>query len=371
MPKNAHKDFRLTNHPLFETRDLDGSRQIISRLWGPHKSRLVHRDSHFRSRVQAVRLSGVLLSSVEARGVIEVETPADLNKVHVLHMFHKGQLEIGLGGATYICDPDTLALVPAHENVKLRTGEASEACSVAVPTALLESTLSALLNRPILQRISFYPLISRNKPGLNSLLRLVEFLFQECDQPDSMRKSTRLTVRQMEKTLLTYLLELLPHNFSGELLSGARSTDPWHVRYCEEYMKANLDQALSIADLAAAVKTSARTLHEGFRRHRGYSPMEFLRQSRLERVREDMLDPAQDKTVTEGAMKWCFWHLGRFSSLYHRTFGEKPSETVARIREARSSAQPTDGELPTSSSEKQMNSRRFMANKSAKAGGRS
>ena len=35
-------------------------------------------------------------------------------------------------------------------------------------------------------------------------------------------------------------------------------------------------------------------------------------------------------TVAEVAMRWSFWHLGRFSSSYRALFKELPSETLKR-----------------------------------------
>ncbi|MCI1025923.1 helix-turn-helix domain-containing protein, partial [Pseudomonas putida] len=37
-------------------------------------------------------------------------------------------------------------------------------------------------------------------------------------------------------------------------------------------------------------------------------------------------------TVAEVAMRWSFWHLGRFSESYRQLFKEFPSETLKRCR---------------------------------------
>ncbi len=75
---------------------------------------------------------------------------------------------------------------------------------------------------------------------------------------------------------------------------------------------------------------SARALYAGFKQHRGYTPLEFLRRVRLRRVRDDLLAAPHGATVKEIASRWGFNHLGRFSGQYARQFGEMPSDTLRR-----------------------------------------
>jgi len=66
-------------------------------------------------------------------------------------------------------------------------------------------------------------------------------------------------------------------------------------------------------------------------RYADMPPTVWLRNRRLNAVRRDLLaaDPAQ-VTVAEVAMRWSFWHLGRFSQSYHGLFGEYPKATLKR-----------------------------------------
>lgn len=326
--------FKRTGDVLMQTQDREQLSQTLTRLWGSQRSSVSHCGHAFSAEVCATKLSAVQLLRLGARGAFQIDSQVDLNSGYLVYLMHKGRLEIGLGSKTYVCDQESLVVVSVHPQVTVRIGPESQGCFVAIPAAALESALSTLLNRKPTRTISFCPLIPRSRPGVETLLRLIEYLFQECSHSDGPRTSTPLAVRQLEGTLLTLVLESLPHTYSDEILSALKPAEPWHVRRCEEYILANLDQPLSIADLAAAVKASPRTLHEGFRRYREYSPMEFLRKARLERARKELLDPTNTKTVTEVAVDWCFWHLGRFSRTYFEAFGEKPSETLSRARKA-------------------------------------
>ncbi|WP_250573543.1 helix-turn-helix transcriptional regulator [Nonomuraea sediminis] len=101
--------------------------------------------------------------------------------------------------------------------------------------------------------------------------------------------------------------------------------------YCEEHA----GEYVSLRDIAAAARVSVRTLQHDFRKHLRTTPMAYLREVRLARAHADLVRIAETgarTTVTEVAMRWGFSHLGRFSSLYRRTYGRPPSSTLSGRR---------------------------------------
>jgi AraC-like DNA-binding protein len=104
---------------------------------------------------------------------------------------------------------------------------------------------------------------------------------------------------------------------------------PYYVKRAEDFIVARLADDIGMIDIVAASGVSARTLHYGFRRRHGFGPMAWLKQRRLERVRPELAraDPATT-TVTEVAVRWRFWHLGRFARSYQARFGESLSQTL-------------------------------------------
>jgi AraC-like DNA-binding protein len=133
------------------------------------------------------------------------------------------------------------------------------------------------------------------------------------------------------------LLMLLPESLEAERPDPGSAEAPWYVTATERFLAERLDSPLCIRSLAQASGISARTLHEGFRRYRGCTPMQFLRQRRMEAVRDALLHPNPTTSVTDTALRCGFTHLGRFSSYYERIFGELPSETLSLARARRQS----------------------------------
>jgi AraC family ethanolamine operon transcriptional activator len=93
----------------------------------------------------------------------------------------------------------------------------------------------------------------------------------------------------------------------------------------------DLDQSLSISDLARQGGVPERTLRTAFERCYGLSPMEYLRIHRLHQPRQLLLVSCPDETtVTQIGFGLGFWDLGRFAGAYRQMFGELPSETLRK-----------------------------------------
>lgn len=83
--------------------------------------------------------------------------------------------------------------------------------------------------------------------------------------------------------------------------------------------------------IARRLGVSVRTLEYCFAETLGLSPTQFIRITRLNGARRDLKAAITgEATVADIAMKWGFWHLGRFSAAYRDLFGESPSETLKR-----------------------------------------
>jgi len=118
-------------------------------------------------------------------------------------------------------------------------------------------------------------------------------------------------------------------NYSEALDRAGGAAIPYYVRRADQAMAEALDGTLSTTDLARRAGVSERTLHEGFRRVYGTTPMRRLKHLRLEAVRAalEAADPARD-SVSEIAARFGFFQFGRFAGDYRRAFGEKPSDTL-------------------------------------------
>jgi AraC-like DNA-binding protein len=79
------------------------------------------------------------------------------------------------------------------------------------------------------------------------------------------------------------------------------------------------------------LKVSERTLQRAFVECLGIGPLRYERERRLHAVHGAILADGQGRTLTELAMTFGFWHLGRFAAAYANLYGCSPSETRRRV----------------------------------------
>jgi AraC-like DNA-binding protein len=99
----------------------------------------------------------------------------------------------------------------------------------------------------------------------------------------------------------------------------------------EGWIRRHVSQPISLQQLSAVAGLPGRTLQEACQARWGHSPIELVTSRRLEVVRS-LLTSRSSTTVSDAALRAGFTHLGRFSILYRRVFGESPSDTLAGRR---------------------------------------
>ena len=103
------------------------------------------------------------------------------------------------------------------------------------------------------------------------------------------------------------------------------------VRLAQEFMRANLQKPISLGDIASEIGVSGRSLQRAFARYCGCSPLQFLKQARLDALHQELSQGMPLLGITDLMIKYQFGHLGRCSQSYQKYFGELPSETVRRF----------------------------------------
>lgn len=191
--------------------------------------------------------------------------------------------------------------------------------------SVLARAMERISGRPSPGKFGFDDTFTLTDHAGQSLLALIHYLMTV---PRALG-STGSPAGELVSELIAHHLIL---NYRGQAVSAARSAAvPYYVLRAEQFMRHRVHLPLKLADIAAHSGVSVRTLSMAFRRFRGVSPMEWLRDYRLDLVRTRLCS-GDASTVAHSAAKVGFAHAGRFSRIYNDRFGEKPHVTIANAR---------------------------------------
>jgi AraC-like DNA-binding protein len=236
-----------------------------------------------------------------------------------------------LDGGSFVVSPRKAVLITPAGQMQIQRAESSEILVLRTTQSHLLHHFGELTARHHRGSFIFDHSIDLAKGPGAMLKRLLNYLVHELEHNDRVVKNPSL-LKSYDHMLLTALLSL-PHNQSEKLNEDHRyQVAPGLVRRAEEYMRAHLKEAISIIDLLRICGCSRSVLFAAFRNARGYTPMEFLTEQRLQSAREKLLKPHPVASVSSIALDCGFMNLGRFSQVYRKRFGERPSDTLRKGR---------------------------------------
>lgn len=300
----------------FQAEEPDALSELVQRLAPGVRIRGVDGDAPY-GRFRAWRLPRMNILSVWLRG-LSVELPE--------HRSFFG-LTVPLRGVTHVeqgARVDAIGLRSAHflslgESVVFRPRQHSQLIAVNIDASLAAQCGQAETHT---HDTPASRLIQESDAAF-SCVTFTKWMQQEFEREGSALRDSRAAL-EVEGALSALIAQLI----SPGPARGARVADG-ALRRAEEILDAHVDDVISLPQLAVEVGCSVRTLTRQFRARHGVGPMGFLRRRRLAAVRRALLraDPIAT-TVTEVAVRYGFYHTGRFAGAYRAAFGESPSETL-------------------------------------------
>ena len=131
--------------------------------------------------------------------------------------------------------------------------------------------------------------------------------------------------------MITDRLSYLRSLRRGQRQTSSPSQTDWAVfRLVRDHFDGAGRDPLSVADVCRQIDLPEQVVRQAFINTVGRGPGSWMRDQRLNGARRDLLNRDNRASVSEIAVRWGFWHLGRFSRYYSDLFGELPSQTGMR-----------------------------------------
>lgn len=317
----------LRRFPLAQSCSIEEVEHILAKLNSSVSLEQVEHRAPFEWRANRAAMGHLGITVGSWTAGVRGYAP-DVGVYSLLIGLHSGGRVTQRGRAACIAPGKTAALASPGMDGVFEFGSEHQGLQVMIPCDVMSAALGALTGaaQPALPR--FEPEVDLRSSGGASVLRLLRFVLDEVEQTDGILVSP-LVVGRLADTLVSALLTSLPHDGSHLLRSPSRPAEPACLSRVEEYIRENLTDPITIADLARVAGVGGRAVQAAFLAHRGCSPMAFVRAQRFELARRRLL-ASPGATVASIALECGFEHLGRFSVAYRARFGESPMETRRR-----------------------------------------
>lgn len=323
----------LAGYRVASTSRLDEAADIISHTYCGHEVRILDPISSLNFDFCEARLARTTVGAMSFDADIHYDL-GETENYFLIQLADVGSIEYVNGGEVCEVTPDRGMVTSPTRPLLIHYGKASRGFILKIQKAALEQHLRALAGVPIAKPLIFKASMDPGTVFSMRYQRLLHYLLAEIDTDDRLL-DTPLWVANLEDMAMTALLTGQPHNYSKCFEAPPPCAALRQVEAVEAFIEAHATRPLTIEDFVTVTGVSGRSLYRAFQNHRGYSPMAFVRATRLGLAHERLADGAPGATVTRVAQECGFDHLGRFSQDYARRYTESPSATLKKARQAR------------------------------------
>ena len=331
----------LGRHPLYSTISPDVARSRLVQTLLPSESCTSINSHGYDLQIGASPSQfGCVHNSFDFNGVsvnaIAYQTPVsfinlynpgnDINLVLVL----EGYCKVELASAQFLVKKNELFVINRGQTITAHTSPNFQEIVLRISGTSIDAAVTELIDRPVAIPLCFESCPAHFEGASYPLVRFVNFICTEIDQCDHLFRSRSLS-RNYERTLVSLILTLIPHNYSDWISHEVLPPTPYYVSRAEKYIRNNFHLPITLIEVAAEAGVQPRTLQRGFRLFRRLTPIMFLKECRLQHARSQLQDPQYAHIpIADVARAAGFDHPSKFSSAYKDRFKELPSFTRRR-----------------------------------------
>lgn len=317
----------LLRYPLVHSRDAEFARDRLYATYGV--TGFERRDPHFGIQSNYARLTSIGLAYCAYDSAVSLSFP----EADIVRQFFSIEGSASFS-TTHTSQPIGAwsPFVSGASPLRIDFESGYRQLVVRAERGALERTLKSLLADASDRQLIF----AGDNPDPAQMWFIRRQVFQLAEElgrfgPDY----SPLVLAEMERSLILRFLLAHRHNFTDRLQTEPARANRGVVDLVEDFIAANWDKPIDIANLARHANVSARTIFREFALAGRGSPGQFAKRLRLQRAAEFLRQPDEQTTVTGVALRCGFQNLGRFAADYAKLIGEWPSETLSRSKQQR------------------------------------
>ncbi len=174
------------------------------------------------------------------------------------------------------------------------------------------------------------------------LAKLIRLLLNENSPLSTMMQNDKMRSRleHLKPLIASKMADLLVQSESGiREIQVVRPAKRRVLDKIRQHVEQTGQYPLTITELCNIAYVSRRTLQYCFEHELNVSPIQYLRDCRLNEIRRILLKSSEDIVISDLAIDFGFFHISTFNQHYKQLFGETPTQTIKRSNTYRQPSQ--------------------------------
>ncbi len=312
-----------TGLSVHHTKDACEARTLLCDKFKPHQMRRIDRTPFDFAHLSASVPEGTF-NILRYGGAVEI-VPEPFDDFFMLEMPIAAGVDIESEGRPSVrSDQDAALFLPPHVRFASTWRDGCVQLMLKVRNAEVLRRWQFMTGDPEAQLPRIHPVIDLHSAEGWRVQQMMNLMRQEFELAVK-TKTNRLAQTPLAAATIDAVLYYYRERQGNHRVGGSYQILPAQLRHCVRYIEENIAGDLSVARLLAQTDYSQRTLFNLFHQFLGMTPKGYVQQQRLRYSRS--LLRAGGMSVAEAARRSGFTHMGRFSSLYRKHYGENPSHT--------------------------------------------
>jgi AraC-like DNA-binding protein len=308
---------------------LDEAREIVSNNIYPHRLRVVQPvPKSLMCLTSALDLGECGLGYVQYGHDVIIQSGA-ITEFLLVKSTIGGHGRVTCGEHTVTSTPRSIIMTSMTEQTDILMTSQCQHLTVRICRAALEERIAEKIGRPLTEPLRFDLETAVDSDFGSGWLQLLSHICLLSATAPRVLAAPEVR-RQYARTLIEMLVHAAPHNYSTPIEEAASRPLPWHVRRARDYVHNHIVDIRSVADIAASIGVTTRTLQSGFRKSFNMAPAEYIRRTRVEALHQALLEATAGQSVTDLMQAVGIVNFGRYAHYYRKQIGVMPSVTLKR-----------------------------------------
>jgi AraC-like DNA-binding protein len=307
---------------------IDEAMYLVGTRLSPHRLTVHERHPRGLACLSALDLGDCALASLKYGFDVHIDAGV-MSDYFMVKWALAGEGHVTSGERAAATSTQSIVVTSLFERTCFRMTPSCQHLTTRVFRRAVEERLAEKLGRRLPRPIEFDLEIAVASDFGRAWCQLVTHICQVSASAPAALASPEVR-NQYSRTLIELLIHAAPHNYSEALRAGANPSSPWHVRRAQEYIDARLPEIRSVADIAASIGVTPRTLQNGFRQALNMTPAEYVRRARVQALHRALLAADSSQSVTSLMLGVGIANFGRYAHYYRKEIGVPPSVTLRR-----------------------------------------